>query len=168
MSSEEIELQKINKQKEELNKLKYLNSINLNKVNLILKQNKNVTLKPIISNNPLTILKPFNLNDKMLGKKRHCNNNLVNKKIIDRIKKKSEPIQHKIDTKILNTPTHLKYKNRTIDNSPNEDDLNTLSNRIERYCIISKRPIFKSKSKSPIKLEFNQEDNKETMKNLIN
>jgi hypothetical protein len=131
-------------------------------------KSKNYQPKPI-NPSPLTIIKPFNLssnNNKMLTKKRTTNNNIedVNSRITEAMRKKFEGIsQNPLDLiKLQKTPPNVKHMKKTLNRSRSkspmktEEDLQSLSSRIEKYCVISGRSI--KKSKSPIKNLF---DNKE-------
>jgi hypothetical protein len=149
LSSVELELLKIKKEKENIKKLQQKNEQMKEKVKIFNFQIKQFTPKPIISTTPLTMLKPFNLQtEKLLSKKRTSE---INSKIAEQMKTKTEPKRIKFISK---SPV----KKKSID-----DEVNSLSNRIERYCIISKR------SKSPLKLCFNENEDKnfENMKASI-
>jgi hypothetical protein len=184
-STEELILEKIQKEKEDLKKLKHLNTQTAERC-------KNFNPKPIIPS-PLTLIKPFNLSSsKMLSKKRLIthDNDKINNKIKDTIKRKCEAFGEKMkesvfinDKIVLNkTPTNMKYMKRTFNQDQErehdryrdmskskskskspfrkqneyENDLQSLSSRIERYCVISQKnkpgPV---PGKSPLKLNLN-------------
>lgn len=166
MTSEEILLEKIKKEREELKKQLELNALTFEKSKLFM----NKPLPPT----PLTILKPFNLssnNSKLLMKKRmvSVNNSEINNKITEHMRKKCENHGIKesvfINNKIIynKTPTELKFMSRfersskkspikkmtfsfeniTCEkqnkNTQQEDGTITdLSSRIEKYCNISR------------------------------
>jgi hypothetical protein len=162
LSSEELMLEKIKKEKEEMQRLRNLNSNFVDRA-------KNYLPKPI-NPSPLTIIKPFNLssnNNKMLTKKRTPNSNIeeVNSRITDAMKKKFEgQSQNPLEIiKLQKTPPNVKYMKKTSTRSRSkspmktEEDLHSLSSRIEKYCVISGRSTIKSKS--PTKNLFsNKED----------
>jgi hypothetical protein len=112
------------------------------------------------------MMKPFNLQTNqstLLAKKRLVNNNTdeLNNKIAERNKGKAGET-----TKRPTTPSRIRFISKSPCKSPSaiDDELISLSNRIERYCVISKRnDRSKSKSKSPLKLCFsnNPEHDKE-------
>jgi hypothetical protein len=178
MSSEEILIEKIKKEKEEVLRLKIINHINAEKVKTI------VPNKPSIAPQPLTLIRPFNLSsNKMLMKKRITNTNVdeLNSKITEAMKKKCEFAGEKlkeslfIHDKIIlqKTPTNVKYMKKSLGRSKSksplrnfnlDEDLQSLSSRIEKYCVISGYD--KVKSKSPLKLCFgNNNENEEKVFN---
>lgn len=154
LSSEQIELEKIKKQKEELKKLKLKNENNVEKCKMFISKPLNPT--------PLTLMKPFNLscnNSKMLMKKRITTSNtneIINQKITNTMKQRVENADSKIkDSMFINnriilnkTPTNLKFMKKT--DSQDDPEVNTLSSRIEKHCLISK---------SPLKLNFGNDMN---------
>lgn len=184
MSTEEMLLEKIKKEKEEMSRLKNINKQNVEKV-------KTFVQKPVMPQ-PLTMIKPFNLSmnqSKMLMKKRVTGTNVeeINSKITEAMKKKCEKVGENLRETVfghekivlqknLNNVRHMKKSlgrsyskslSRSKSKSPariydtNEDDVTSLSSRIEKYCVISG---FKkdnnstnnklNKSKSPIKTCF--------------
>jgi len=186
LSSEEILIEKLKKEKEEMQRLRNLNSQSLGKT-------KAYIAKPI-NPSPLTMIKPFNLsanNSKMLAKKRVTNSNIdeVNSKIMEQMKKKCEQASDKIkesvfinDTlKLQKTPTNVRYMKKTLGRSvsrstsksplrtkENDDEMQSLSNRIEKYCTISGLNLKEKKnvSKSPLKICYGSKDNEEKMMNF--
>jgi hypothetical protein len=154
---------------------------------------KNYTPKPIVPS-PLTLIKPFNLssnNSKMLMKKRTTTGNIeeINNKITEAMKKKCEGVDEikesvfsKENTmKLLKTPPEIKYMKKSLGRSvsrshsrspiksplKNEDDLNNLSSRIEKYCTISGINVPKNSYKSPIKIcHGSKKDNEDKVFNL--
>lgn len=113
---------------------------------------------------PLTLIKPFNLSantSKMLMKKRIVNNHVdeINAKIVETMKRKlSQKEENEINrfsrySAPIQSPNNLKISL--------EEDMQSLSNRIEKYCIVSKQGLRKignkSPNNSPMKLNFNKE-----------
>jgi hypothetical protein len=185
LSTEDLMLEKIKKEKEEMHRLKLINKQNVEKVKCYVKQ-------PVMPQ-PLTLIKPFNLsmnNSKLLMKKRVTNTNVdeINSKITETMKKKCEKVGDNLkeavfahEKIVLQKPEHSirhmkKSLGRSISRSKskspiksqnldsNEDDVTSLTSRIEKYCVISG---FKSannnysnvhsvsnKSKSPLKTCF--------------
>jgi hypothetical protein len=157
-------LEKIKKEKEEMNRLRMINIQNAEKT-------KQVVAKPV-NLCSLTLLKPFNLSSnhsKLLLKKRGSNINIeeINHKITETMKKKCEGSIFGNDLiKMQKTPPNIKYMKRNTDRSKSprsnyhSEDMQTLSSRIEKYCVISgisttkNRNDLTSKSRSPLKLCF--------------
>lgn len=154
---------------------------------------KNFTPKPIVPS-PLTLIKPFNLssnNSKMLMKKRTTTGNIeeINSKITEAMKKKCEGAEEIKESvfnrentmKLQKTPSEIRYMKKSLGRSisrshskspiksplKNEDDLNNLSSRIEKYCTISGMNVPKNNYKSPIKVcHGSKKDNEEKLFNL--
>jgi hypothetical protein len=146
-----------------------------------LEKSKTPFSKPIVPA-PLTLIKPFNLSSnssKMLMKKRmvNSNNDELNQRISETMKRKAGENLMGDRIKLVKTPTNVKYMKRTDRSrskspvSKLDEDMQTLSSRIEKYCVISKQNIIKdrnpdrgdrskTKSKSPLKrLSFNNDRN---------
>lgn len=182
LSSEEIQLEKIKKEKEEMQRLRNVNS-------QLVEKAKVFNPKPL-NPSPLTLIKPFNLssnNSKMLMKKRLTNTHIeeVNSKIMETMKKKCEVVGEKIketvfinDTmKLQKTPNNVRYMKKSLGRSVSrskspikkdcEEELMSLSSRIEKYCTISGINPNKPRSRSPVKICFgNNSQNEEKMLNL--
>lgn len=177
-SSEELLLEKIEKEKEELKKLKLQNQLTAEK-------NKHYQPKPITPT-PLTLLKPFNFSSsKLLTKKRtgdYMDNEKINTKIKDTIRKKIESCGAGIkETVFINdkinynkSPSTVKFMKKSIGSrskskSPcRDEDMASLSSRIEKYCVITNKSMSK-KDKSPVKLSFTEEERfNQNAKNILN
>lgn len=168
-------LEKLKKEKEEMNRLRNINFQTLEKT-------KTFQPKPL-NPTPLTLIKPFNLstnNSKMLMKKRIGGNiEEINSKIAETMKRKCEEVGEKVketvfigDTiKMQKTPPNVKYMRRTPGrsrskspcrfNTQMDDDMYSLSSRIEKYCIISgtNKNYHNVGNKSPLKLCFSSNNN---------
>jgi hypothetical protein len=156
LSSEELLIEKLKKEKEEMQRLRSTNSLYAEKV-------KTFAPKPI-NPSPLTLIKPFNLssnNPKMLTKKRTTNANIdeINSKITETIRRKCEGVNAMETIRLQKTPPNVRYMKKPLGRSKSplrtDEDVQSLSSRIEKYCVISgTRP---NKSKSPVKNLFNAE-----------
>ena len=166
-------------------------------------KNKSFVAKPI-NPSPLTLIKPFNLstnNSKMLMKKRTTTSNIdeINSRITETMKKKCEVVGEKIkdsvfindSLKLQKTPSNIRYMKKTLGRSVSrsnskspikiknncEDEMQSLSSRIEKYCTISginsgintggNINISTRRSKSPVKICFNN-NRKENEDKIIN
>lgn len=177
-------MEKVKKEKEEMQKLKMINKQNVEKVKTYIK----ATVMP----QPLTLIKPFNLSmnhSKLLMKKRVTNINVdeINSKITETMKKKCEKVGENLkeavfahEKIVLQRPEHTirhmkKSLGRSITKSKsksplknqtenNEDDVTTLTSRIEKYCVISgyksayNNHFGMNKSKSPLKTCFSNKN----------
>ena len=164
LSSEELELQKIRAEKERVRKLKELNNRTFEKVSkLATKEQK------IVNTAPLTVLKPFNLSstNKALQKKRFNSNRdeEINQKIAFTMKKRledqGETINILTQQKIITPPSKRLVKKslgKSRSQSPLEnplqedDDVQTLSERIEKYCFVTRHG--QNTTKSPVRTLF--------------
>jgi hypothetical protein len=183
LSSEEIQLEKIKKEKEEMQRLRNVNT-------QLVEKAKIYNPKPL-NPSPLTLIKPFNLssnNSKMLMKKRLTNTHIdeVNSKIMETMKKKCEGVGEKIketvfinDTmKLQKTPTNVRYMKKSLGRSVSrskspikkdcEEELMSLSSRIEKYCTISGINPNKPRSRSPLKVCFGNNNHKENEDKMLN
>jgi hypothetical protein len=183
MSSEELLLEKVRKEKEEMQRLRSINSQFVEKV-------KNFNPKPL-NPSPLTLIKPFNLStSKMLTKKRMTNSHTeeVNSKIMETMKKKCEVVGEKIKEnvfindmmKLQKTPTNVRYMKKSLGRSVSksrskspvrrdcEEELMSLSSRIEKYCTISGMNASRPRSRSPVKICFGKNNEKENDDKMFN